>query len=131
MAICVLICLRVSTGATQIRFFVVMKLQSECWLSCRIHQAKQESVEKMKDANEASLESVCRRKTRKFDRAVNTTNGGTNPSNRLDSRGTVRVQVMLIAQGEINSKPGNIIRSIRISEAKVSEVLQVIEEALF
>ncbi|MDA1053549.1 MAG: hypothetical protein O3C40_24130 [Planctomycetota bacterium] len=79
-----------------------------------------------KQPSTSPVESVVRQV---FERAIS--KYGAKRTNRKDASGTVRIQVMLVASGERNTKAGNITRSIRVKKAKVSEVLTAIERALF
>lgn len=60
----------------------------------------------------------------KFTRATRMTR------NQDDGTGLIRIQVMLMHNGQ-RSKIGNVTRTIRVRDAKVTEVAEAIEKALF
>ena len=66
-------------------------------------------------------------KRKKWNRGV----GGTRPlQNHNDDEGTIRVRVLL-CDYESTSRPGNITKSMTVRGARVSEVFEALEKALF
>ena len=66
-------------------------------------------------------------KLKKFKRA-----GLTQKKDMADERGTVKVQCILVTRGTGGAKAvkGNICRSLTVANAKVSEVIKAIEDAI-